>query len=711
MTKKKSNSVWGFLLSLLPVIAGLVLLISDSSLQQALRNQLFDQYQRWYPRVYSEAPVRVVDIDDESLARLGQWPWPRTQIAAMVDTLGKAGVAAVGFDVMFSEPDRTSPQAAINLWQLQGAQRDLLARLPDHDAVLAQTLKRSDAVVGFALERSDKATSGPMPAAKSRFVYAGEPQNAWLHNFTGAVASLPAIESAAAGNGALTFVPDGDGVVRRVPVVLAINGQPVGTLAGEVLRVAQGAKNVMLKSTAENAGLAEIRIADTTIPTTPQGEIWVHYSRPVPERYIPAWKVLDGTVAPDQLSGNIILVGTSAQGLMDLRFNPFGLMPGVEAHAQALEQILTNHYLERPSWAKGLEALLLLVVGALAAWLALKLRAMQAALVTAAMMVVLSGGGWLLFRHQGLLLDSATPTIGVLLSFVLASLWHHLSSEREQRWIKQAFSRYVSPNRVSHLVDNPDAMELGGKRQECSFIFTDLAGFTSLMERMDPSDAVVLLNNYLDEMIAIAFRHDGTLDRIVGDAVAIMFSAPVPQADFRKRALACALEMDTFANAYVSKLAAEGVQFGKTRIGVHSGDVIVGNFGGSNMFDYRALGDPVNTAARLESVNKHLGTRMCVSEAIMADCPDVPVRPVGQLVLKGKSRALKVFEPVTADLAGRAPLMEYVSAYEVMCSQSPDAMGAFTALLAQWPEDPLVALHHRRLKAGEEGDLMVMDAK
>jgi adenylate cyclase len=129
------------------------------------------------------------------------------------------------------------------------------------------------------------------------------------------------------------------------------------------------------------------------------------------------------------------------------------------------------------------------------------------------------------------------------------------------------------------------------------------------------------------------------------------------------------------------------------------------------MFDYRALGDPVNTAARLESVNKHLGTRMCVSEAIMVDCPDVPVRPVGQLVLKGKSRALKVFEPVTADLAGRAPLAEYVSAYEVMCAQSPEAMGVFDALLAQWPLDPLVALHHRRLTAGEEGDLMVMDAK
>ena len=314
-----------------------------------------------------------------------------------------------------------------------------------------------------------------------------------------------------------------------------------------------------------------------------------------------------------------------------------------------------------------------------------------------------------------------TPALILTTTFVLGSLLHHFRSEREQRWIKDAFSRYVSPNRVSHLVEHPDDMELGGRRQDCSFIFTDLAGFTTLMESIDPGEAVALLNAYLDEMIAIAFRHEGTLDRIVGDAVAIMFSAPVPQADHRARALACALDMDAFASRYAADLQAKGIRFGKTRIGIHSGEVIVGNFGGSTMFDYRALGDPVNTASRLEAVNKHLGTNICLSAATLAGCPpETVVRPVGKLVLKGKSQALQVYEPVTPERAAHyAPLAEYGAAYELMARESADsetgeaspALAVFSDLAEKFPADPLAKLHRDRLRAGSHGDLIVMSEK
>ncbi len=334
---------------------------------------------------------------------------------------------------------------------------------------------------------------------------------------------------------------------------------------------------------------------------------------------------------------------------------------------------------------------------------------------------MLLGGGWYAFREHDLLLNTVTPGLVLSATFVLASLLHHFMSEREQRWIKEAFSRYVSPNRVSHLVEHPDDMELGGRRQDCSFIFTDLAGFTSLMESIDPGEAVALLNAYLDEMIAIAFKHEGTLDRIVGDAVAIMFSAPVPQPDHRARALACALEMDAFASRYAAELQAKGICFGKTRIGIHSGEVIVGNFGGSTMFDYRALGDPVNTAARLESVNKHLGTNICLSEATLAGCPpETVVRPVGKLVLKGKSKALQVYEPVSAERAARyAPLAEYRAAYELMAQEgdggtageNSPALALFSDLAEKFPDDPLLKLHRERLLAGAHGDLIVMSEK
>ena len=723
------------LLLLLPVAAavcGLALLSADPLYLQTLRNGLFDQYQRWHPRAYPSVPVRIIDIDEASLERLGQWPWPRTRLAHLVDQLVASGVAAIGFDMVFAEHDRTSPRAVVELWPLEPAWRKTLAKLPDHDQVFAQSIGRAPVVLAFALDRGATQTarnesaseeSVKTPARPYRYINAGDLPDRQLHDFTAATISLPVLEQAARGNGAMSFVPDSDGVVRRVPLALKIAGQPVSTLLTEVLRVGLGEKNIFLEAAdGKDAGLSGVRIGASTIPTTAQGEMWVHYSEPVSDRYIPAWKVVDNQVPKALLDGHLVLLGTSAPGLMDMRFSALGrIVPGVEVHAQALEQILSGEYLQRPSWARAVEAIVIVAGTLLIGFLSLRAGALKAAVASVLVLATIMGGGWIAFREYGLLLDTVTPAQVVLTAFVLCSLIHHWVSEREQRWIKAAFSRYVSPNRVAHLVDNPSDIALGGHRQTCSFIFTDLAGFTRLMESIDASDAVALLNTYIDQMIAIAFRHEGTLDRIVGDAVAIMFSAPVPQPDHQARALACGMEMEDFASRYAEELQARGIGFGKTRIGIHSGDVIVGNFGGSAIFDYRALGDAVNTAARLESVNKHLGTTFCISETTLAGCPeDVAVRPVGRLVLQGKHQALKVYEPVSSRRArGDAPEKEYCFAYDLMAQHATEngndgttsALGAFRDLSERYPDDPLVALHLKRLSAGMHGDQIVMSEK
>jgi adenylate cyclase len=288
-----------------------------------------------------------------------------------------------------------------------------------------------------------------------------------------------------------------------------------------------------------------------------------------------------------------------------------------------------------------------------------------------------------------------------------------LATERERRWVRQAFSRYVSPNRVAHLMAHPEQLRLGGERRDCSFVFTDLAGFTTLMERCDPAQVTSLLNDYLEAMLVILFKHEGTLERIMGDAFAVLFSAPVMQSDYRQRALNCALEMDVFASAYAQRLQAQGVPWGHTRIGVHAGEVIVGNFGGKTLFDYRALGDPINTAARLESVNKHLGTRVCVSQAIVDGCPGLLARCVGRLVLKGKSQPLQVYEPLaTTDASHCAAPADYAAAMQLLQSGAAQAaLAAFEGLVASHPQDPLVALHLDRLRRGATDDLIVMSEK
>ncbi len=701
------------------ILAGLWLCQREPPVVRQVRNAVFDQFQRWHPRPYEAAPVRIIDIDEASLKRTGQWPWPRTLVADLVTRLQNAGAVAISFDMMFSEPDRTSPASMAALWNATGDVRERLLTIPDHDQVLAQAMRRGGVVLGFAGQRDARVSAGDaaaiaaaavarLPARPFRVVNAGEPPLPYLAPFTSVETPLALLEQAAAGMGSINFIPDTDGVVRRVPLMVRMRDQALPSLVAETLRVGLKQRNYMLRAAKEsNIGIQELRIGDVVIPATREGEMWVHYSLPVAERTIPAWQVLEGKIAQGSLDGYVVLVGTSAQGLMDLRANALGdIMPGVQAHAQALEQILTGKFLQRPTWGAGIEVLVIVIGGLLVGVVALTLRALVSAGVTLAVLAALCAAAWLAFKQYGVLLDPAMPGLIIAVVFLVGSVVRHVSSEREQRWVRDAFSRYVSPNRVDFLVNNPGQLELGGRRQECSFVFTDLENFTGLMEKMDPGAAVALLNAYLDRMVAIAFARGGTLDRIVGDAVAIMFSAPVPQADHRARAYHCALEMHAFASTYSAELNAKGTPFGKTRIGVHTGEVIVGNFGGSTMFDYRALGDPVNTAARLEGANKYLGTTVCVSEATLSGVDDAVARPIGRLVVKGKTQALQVHEPLTG-----ARDAAYDAAFEYLRQASPQALPAFEQLARERPQDGLVALHWERLRAGAVDDQIRLDDK
>ena len=697
-------------------LAALALYLADPIAVQNLRLAQFDQLQRWHPRAYTPVPVRVVDIDEASLQTHGQWPWPRTRVADLVERLHSAGARVIAMDVLLSEPDRNAPTAMAQLWNDPKASA-ALAHLPDPDQTLANRLSTSPVVLGSSLARQALGTTAALtasvPPMPYRLVSSGDPAvTNWLQHFDTALWPLPLLTANAKGVGALNAAPDPDGVVRRVPLLLRVGSTTVPSLSAEALRVAQGAHNYLLRSQA--AGVQDLRIGAVTVPTNAQGEIWLHYTQPHAARVVSAAQVLNGTVATDQLQGHVVLVGSSADGLMDVRTNPLGQqMPGVLAHALAVEQMLLGHHLQRPSWATGLEALVLLVGSLVLGLLGLALSARWAAVALLAALGITWGGAWYAFLHAQLLLDAVNPTWAMLLVFGLASGVHHWVGERQQRWLRTAFARYVSPNRVEHLVAHPEQLHLGGQRQVCSFVFTDLVGFTPLLEASDPAQVVGLLNDYLEGMLVIVFKHEGTLDRFVGDAMVVLFSAPVVQADHQQRALDCALEMDAFATTYARRLQASGVPWGLTRIGVHSGEVIVGNFGGKTLFDYRALGDPINTAARLEGVNKHLGTRVCVSAALLEGCRGAAVRAVGRVLLNGKSQSLQVFAPdATLDLAQCATATDYAAA--MACLQAGAtydpvlARQRFDALALSHPHDPLVALHVQRLREGAKDDLMVM---
>jgi adenylate cyclase len=572
-------------------------------------------------------------------------------------------------------------------------------------------------VTSFALVSQDP---GEPPAVKAPAIVAGDDPQPFLPTFSGSVNSLTPLQEAASGNGAMNVAVSTDGVVRKVQLLLSHDGTVYPSLTAEALRVALGGSNYMIKSSGASGegrfggktGLVSVRIGDRVIYTDPNGGVLLHYTEPTDQRHIPAWQVLAGEVEPGALEGAIVFVGTTAAGLKDLRLDPLGnAVAGADIHAQAVEQILLDNYLTRPDWAKAVEVLLILILWALLVTAILRLGALWSALIGTIAVALAFLASWYAFTAHRLLLDPVVPAAGALAVFLVCSVSRHFETERKGKWVKDAFSSYISPNLVDYLIDNPDELDLVGVRRECSFVMTDLASFTSMVEKADPELIVSILNEYIEEMVKISLASGGTLDRIVGDAVAVMFSAPIRQEDHAERAVACALAMDEYSVAFRKRKAEEGLTVGKTRIGVHTGTVTIGNIGGETFFDYRALGDPVNTAARLETVNGQLGTRVCVSGFTVEQCSNFVGRSVGRLVLKGKSEGIPAFEPLPDEIASSQRVALYNAAFQLMKDESPEALAAFEALADTYPDDPLAKLHLERLQDGQVGDLLVFKKK
>jgi adenylate cyclase len=285
-------------------------------------------------------------------------------------------------------------------------------------------------------------------------------------------------------------------------------------------------------------------------------------------------------------------------------------------------------------------------------------------------------------------------------------------ARRRQSAAEQAhasLSRYFSPNLAERLASSDGGLDLSGQRRDIAAMFTDISSFTSLVETLEPETLAPLLNEYLTGMTDIVFAHEGTVAKIVGDALHVLFGAPGDQPDHASRAVACALELDRFAQAFRKRWRNKGIRLGRTRMGVHAGPAIVGNFGGSRFFDYTAYGDTINAAARLESANKQLGTRLCVSEAVASRVADFKGRPIGDLILRGRSEKLRAFEPLTAEAYASPQTASYGQAFAKLEARDPAAMASFAALVGTQPDDTLAGFHLKRLLNGGNGARIEME--
>jgi adenylate cyclase len=701
----------------LPALVGLFAIVSLLACRglfpdtfERARLFVFDTLQRLEPWEATRAEVKIIDIDDQSLKRVGQWPWSRSTLAQLVRNLQDMGAKAIAFDVVFAEPDRTSPALLAREWERAFGWRPAAGAsiaLPDYDQELAAAFARGRVVTGFGLLAEE---NGASPTIGASLATIGGDPAATVQNFRGAVPNLAALESAAAGNGGFSIAASRDQVIRRMPMLFAFEGKLAPALALETLRVAEDEDTIKVRAE-RNGGPSgpvtgyTLRIGDYEAPLDVDGSLLLHHGVEAPQNTIAAWRLLD----PDQrsrlageIAGHIALIGTSAVGLSDLRATPLNpLEPGVNLHARAIEQIIAHHFLTRPTWAPGAEfvaaALLSAALVMLATYTALRL----AILAIGACLVLVVGATWFAFSMTGLLLDPTLIALTTICGTIAASFARYFIAERDAARLRSAFTHYLSPALVDALAREPDRLKLGGEQREMTFLFTDLEGFTSLTEAADPQNIVIWLNAYLDGLCRIAMEHGGTVDKIVGDAVHVMFNAPLDQPDHAERGVRCALAIDAFAERYSSEHKARGIAFGATRIGVNTGPAVVGNFGGSRRFDYTAHGDAINTAARLESANKTLGTRICIARATAEKVSAVAFLPIGTLMLKGKTQGVDVFAPQSevADAAAWSAL--YLEAFARMLSGDDAGSTALVALHERYPDHPILALHARRIRAGE----------
>ena len=654
---------FAILVSFLPIFNPLQIFTS-------LQNYSFDSFQRILPReVYSEDPVVIIDIDDRSLAMVGQWPWSRDQLANLTNQAYAA--AALGFDIMFAESDRTNPQNLITSYSLNETLVKELSALPSNDELFAEAINNHGTVVlGQALNNKDN--KKPFEA-KFGLVTQGDEPKQFITNYLGAQNNIQLLNKSAAGIGSMS-IGNNEAIVRQLPTFERVENQLVPSLALEMTRVAVGASTFQIKSSnasSEEAygaqtGINHIKLGPLTIPTTPEGNVWVYYT---PTKNIPAVSaadVISGAIPPEFFEGKVALVGTSAAGLLDLRSTPTEKnIPGVTIIAQFIQQIFANEFLQRPDWLFGAEFLAGL---SLAVLITLSIQALGP-IGGLSVLVVGSGGivtsSYYFFKSKLFLVDPISPLIISLSVYIAVTFFNFLFTELERSRVRGAFSQYLSPEMVNRLAESSESLVLGGERKEMTFLFSDIRGFTKISEQYkdDPEALTQLINQLLTVLSNAILDHGGTIDKYMGDCIMAFWNAPTDQQDHRQLAIQAAHSMNEALDQFNNEAKVELDFELEIGIGINSGNCIVGNMGSDKRFDYTVLGDAVNLASRLESQSSNYGLHMILGENTYINDSPFTIIEIDKIAVKGKSNAETIYTCLKPENKWTEELMEKHKAF------------------------------------------------
>jgi adenylate cyclase len=633
-------------LLMLVAFAGLRLL--DPVPIRELRIRTFDTFQLFDPRVKKIKPVTIVDIDEKSLAKLGQWPWPRTTIADLIVNLTNLGAVVIAFDVVFSEPDRLNPDAAARTMRyIDEATRAKLRELPSNDQVFSDAISKSRVVLGeTGLDTVRVEPDESLPLTSFATLGREIDPKEFIYQFPGLLRNVPVIEKAAAGRGLITIVPERDGIIRRVPMVLQAQGNTMPSLSLEILRVVTNTPTILV--TSNDAGLKSIKLKGLEIPTDSNGRLWVHFARQDRDKtiYVSAADVLANTASPDKIKGKLVLIGTSAVGLNDIKTTPVSpAMPGVEIHAQVLESALTGGFVQQPNSGIALEFLAALVAGLFVIGFAPNLGPARLVALGALFATGLIGTSWYAYQYQRQLLDFTYPLLSTTAIYLTLIFSGFVREQAQRRQIRSAFGQYLSPALVEQLAQSPEKLVLGGEEREMTILFSDVRGFTTISEsfKHDPQGLTRLMNRFLTPLTNAILARKGTIDKYMGDAIMAFWNAPLDDKQHQLNACNAAVDMLEKIDELNKIREEEALEGGhaylplNVGVGLNTGVCVVGNMGSDLRFDYSVLGDSVNLASRLEGQTKEYGFPIIVgSRTALAVKDEFAILELDFIMVKGK---------------------------------------------------------------------------
>ena len=646
---------------------------------QRLDNIIYDARLRvTMPKTLDERIV-IVDVDEKSLAEVGRWPWSRDKLARLsTELFEQHKIALLGFDFVFAEPDESSglkqlKQLAQNEWRDQPGfveKIDQLQDTLDYDALFAKAIQNRPVVLGYYLTSDrDGRISGvlPQPVMK-REALLGRPIR--FISWDGYGANIASLTKAAAAGGFFNSITEGDGVVRSIPLLSEYKGQYYESLSLAMFRLLigspqvapgfpqekllsrnySGLESILLKQGSKSLAVpVDDRVA-TLVPFRGNGGV-----KGGSFRYISAADVLSKKVAPDALKGKIVLMGTTAPGLLDLRVTPVGeTYPGVEAHANIISGLLDGKIFVKPDYAAGYEIVILIFSGLLLAFALPQLSAPKAVALSAAVVTALVGLNFWLYVGSGLVFPLASALVMAVTAFALNMSYGYFVESKSKRELAHLFGTYVPPELVDEMVKDPDSYSMKATTQELTVMFCDMRGFTKMSETMEPTQLQALLNSVFSRLTSKIRSNRGTIDKYMGDCVMAFWGAPVETPHHATLAVKTALEMTRAIRSLNEEHRASGLPEIGIGIGLNTGTMCVGDMGSDIRRSYTVVGDAVNLGSRLEGLSKTYGIDIVVSESTRKLATQFAWQELDKVRVKGKDNAVAIYWPL-APLADVTP--------------------------------------------------------